>query len=43
MYRSQIDAALKDNDVKQAAAIANQAAEQGFTQAKDYLVKQLAK
>ena len=43
LYQSQIDAALKNNDVKQAAAIANQAAEQGFTQAKDYLVKQLAK
>ncbi|MCA3939226.1 hypothetical protein JKP09_13105 [Vibrio vulnificus] len=43
LYQSQIDAALKDNNVKHAAAIANQAAEQGFTQAKDYLVKQLVK
>ncbi|MGR5235772.1 MalM family protein [Vibrio alfacsensis] len=43
LYQSQIDAALTDNDVKQAAAIANRAAQQGFTQAKDYLVKQLAK
>ncbi|HAS6370796.1 TPA: hypothetical protein RQJ73_000606 [Vibrio vulnificus] len=43
LYQVQIDAALKDNDVKQAAAIANQAGEQGFTHAKDYLVKQLAK
>ncbi|MCU8165068.1 MalM family protein [Vibrio vulnificus] len=43
LYQSQIDAALKDNNVKHAAAIANQAAEQGFTQAKDYLLKQLVK
>lgn len=43
LYQSQIDTALKDNDVKQAAEIANQAEQQGFTQANDYLVKQLAK
>ncbi len=42
LYQSQIDAALTNHDVKQAAAIANEAAEQGFTQAKDYLVQQLA-
>ena len=43
LYQSQIDSALKAQDFKQAAKIANQAAQQGFTQAKDYLVKQLAK
>lgn len=37
-----IDHALKDNDIKQAAFIANQAAEQGMPEAKDYLLKQLA-
>ncbi|CAM2936419.1 MalM family protein [Vibrio mytili] len=42
-YREQIDAALEENDIKQAAEIANKAEEQGITQAKDYLVKQLAK
>nr|WP_319555069.1 MalM family protein [uncultured Vibrio sp.] len=42
-YREQIDAALEENNVKQAAEIANKAEEQGITQAKDYLVQQLAK
>ncbi|EOX4480183.1 TPA: hypothetical protein ACGSUT_004169 [Vibrio parahaemolyticus] len=42
-YREQIDAALKESNVKQAAEIANKAEEQGLTQAKDYLVQQLAK
>lgn len=43
LFQSRIDAALKNNDVKQAATIANQAAQQGFIQAQDYIVKQLAK
>ncbi|BDR17895.1 MalM family protein [Vibrio sp. STUT-A16] len=42
-YREQIDAALEENNVKQAAETANKAEEQGITQAKDYLVQQLAK
>ncbi|WP_417877964.1 MalM family protein [Vibrio sp.] len=42
-YREQIDAALEKNNVKQAAKIANKAEEQGMSQAKDYLVQQLAK
>ncbi len=42
-FQSQIDKALKNNDVQQAAALANQASQQGYTQAKDYLVEQLAK
>ncbi len=37
-----IDQALKENDIKQAAFIANQAAEKGMPEAKDYLLKQLA-
>ena len=37
-----IDQALNNNDIKQAAFIANQAAEQGMPEAKDYLLKQLA-
>ncbi|MEZ9544096.1 MalM family protein [Vibrio sp. 10N.286.48.C11] len=37
-----IDQALNNNDIKQAAFIANQAAEQGIPEAKDYLLKQLA-
>ncbi|MCF7482367.1 MalM family protein [Vibrio sp. J1-1] len=41
-YREQIDAALEKNNVKQAAEIANKAEKQGITQAKDYLVQQLA-
>ncbi|MFI3275012.1 MalM family protein [Vibrio sp.] len=40
--QQEIDQALNNNDVKQAAFIANQAAEQGLPQAKDYLLKQLA-
>lgn len=40
--QQKIDLALNNNDVKQAAFIANQAAEQGLPQAKDYLLKQLA-
>ncbi|SJL83897.1 MalM family protein [Vibrio palustris] len=43
LYREKIDSALENQDVKQAAHIANLAAQQGFTQAKDYLVEQLAK
>ncbi|AXT73754.1 MULTISPECIES: MalM family protein [unclassified Vibrio] len=42
-YREQIDSALEVNNVKQAAEIANKAEEQGMSQAKDYLVQQLAK
>ncbi|MFA0345808.1 MalM family protein [Vibrio sp. 10N.222.55.C6] len=37
-----IEQALNNNDIKQAAFIANQAAEQGIPEAKDYLLKQLA-
>ncbi|MEZ9300040.1 MalM family protein [Vibrio splendidus] len=37
-----IDQALNNNDIKQAALIANQAAAQGMPEAKDYLLKQLA-
>ena len=40
--QQEIDQALDNNDVKQAAFVANQAAEQGLPQAKDYLLKQLA-
>ncbi|WP_275665062.1 hypothetical protein [Vibrio sp. Isolate34] len=40
--QQEIDRALDSNDVKQAAFIANQAAEQGLPQAKGYLLKQLA-
>ncbi|WP_261884162.1 MalM family protein [Vibrio pelagius] len=43
VFQSQIDKALENNDVQQAAALANQASQQGYTQAKDYLVEQLAK
>ncbi|XNG97682.1 hypothetical protein BCV42_06445 [Vibrio cyclitrophicus] len=37
-----IDQALNNNDIKQAAFIANQATEQGMPEAKGYLLKQLA-
>ncbi|MGL5431117.1 MAG: MalM family protein [Vibrio sp.] len=43
LYQSQIDAALINNDIKEAAAIANEIAEKGFIQSKNYLVEQLAK
>jgi maltose operon protein len=43
VFQSQIDTALRNNDVQRAAALANQASQQGYTQAKDYLVEQLAK
>ncbi|MPW31810.1 hypothetical protein F9L16_22845 [Agarivorans sp. B2Z047] len=41
--QKEIDQALKSDDIKQAVFVANQAAEQGIPEAKDYLLKQLAK
>lgn len=41
-YKKKIDEALKNDNVKQAAAIANQASGAGVKQAKDYLLNQLA-
>lgn len=41
-YQHKIDDALQQGNIKLAAEIANQAAELGMTQAKDYLVQQLA-
>lgn len=41
-YKKKIDDALKNDNVKQAAAIATQASEAGIKQAKDYLLNQLA-
>jgi maltose operon periplasmic protein len=42
-YQTKIDQALANGDIKKAASLANQASQQGMPQAKDYLLKQLAK